>query len=146
MTTDRSALAAERTALERPEAHEVLPEVISKEPLGPVVRSNDTAWENIVRWSLNCMVNAEELGIGSADVERARETATPAARRLLGLEGELGELLGLRPEWCADIVRQVGNYGEVYARHLGPETPIGLPRGVNSLWTDGGLVYAPPIR
>ena len=146
VTTDRSALAAQRSAFETPAAHLVLPEIISKEPLGPVVRAGDAEWENVVRWTLNCMINAEELGITSAAVDSPASRATPAARRLLGLEGEAGEALGLEPEWCANIVALVGNYGEVYERHVGPDTPIALPRGVNALWTDGGLIYAPPIR
>jgi general L-amino acid transport system substrate-binding protein len=137
LTTDRSALAAQRTAFEQPDAHIILPDVISKEPLGPVVPKDGSGWENVVRWSLNCMINAEELGVTSA---------TPAIRRLIGTEGNVGEDLGLDSRWCARIIRQVGNYGEIYERHIGQDTAIGLPRGVNALWTNGGLIYAPPIR
>ncbi|MBX2835345.1 MAG: amino acid ABC transporter substrate-binding protein [Gammaproteobacteria bacterium] len=144
-TTDRSALAAQRTEFTNPDAHLVLPEVISKEPLGPIVRSDDARWENIARWSLNCMINAEELGVTSANVDQ-QSNATPAVRRLVGLEGESGAKMGVDNGWCGNIVRQVGNYGEIYEKHLGLNTPIGLPRGVNALWTDGGLLYAAPIR
>lgn len=146
MTTDRSGLAAVRTSLAQPDAHVVLPEVISKEPLGPVVPHNDIAWENIVRWSLNCMINAEELGVTSENVNKRGTASTPAIRRLLGLEGDTGEKLGLPETWCSRIIMQVGNYGEVYDRHIGPDTPVGLSRGINELWTNGGLIYAPPIR
>lgn len=144
-TTDRSALAALRTEFENPDAHIVLPEVISKEPLGPVVRNDDPRWENIARWTLNCMINAEELGVDSTNVAK-QEGATPAVLRLIGLEGSTGEKLGLDNRWCGNIISQVGNYGEIYEKHIGPDTVIGLPRGVNALWTDGGLLYAPPIR
>ena len=145
-TTDRSALAGLRTALERPDAHVVLPEILSKEPLGPLVRDDDDRWEEIVRWSLNCMVNAEELGLDSASVRDPAAASSPSARRLTGVEGEAGAALGLRAGWCADIVAEVGNYAESYERNVGPDTPLGLERGVNALWTDGGLMYAPPIR
>ncbi|MFK7992689.1 MAG: amino acid ABC transporter substrate-binding protein [Granulosicoccus sp.] len=145
-TTDRSGLAAQRSSFDEPDAHIIVPEVISKEPLGPVVPLNDSEWTNVVRWSLNCMINAEELGVNSNNVDNANVGATPAIRRLIGEEGDTGENLGLDPQWCTRIIRQVGNYGEVYDRHIGPDTPIGLKRGINSLWTDGGLIYAPPIR
>lgn len=146
LTTDRSGLAAQRSGFAQPEAYYVLPEVISKEPLGPVVRDNDGEWANIVRWSLNCMINAEEMGITSDNVQSKSSASSPAARRLLGIEGEFGVLLGLDKYWCANIIRDVGNYGESYERHIGTDTPIGLERGVNGLWTNGGLLYAPPIR
>ncbi|MFT4727921.1 MAG: general L-amino acid transport system substrate-binding protein [Granulosicoccus sp.] len=146
ITTDRSALASNRTTFAQPETHLVLPEVISKEPLGPVVGHNDSEWENIVRWSLNCMINAEELGVNSNNVNVEGIGSTPAIRRMLGIEGNTGEVLGLHPAWCSRIISLVGNYGEVYDRHIGPDTAIGLPRGINGLWTNGGLIYAPPIR
>ncbi len=146
ITTDRSALAAQRTTFLQPEAHIVLPEVISKEPLGPLVGHNDSDWENVVRWTLNCMINAEELGVSSANVNDRNVGSTPAIRRLLGVEGETGARLGLNPRWCSRVILQVGNYGEVYERHIGPDTPVGLERGINELWTNGGLIYAPPIR
>ena len=146
LTSDRSALAAHRTSFEVPDAHLLLPEVVSKEPLGPMVRADDPDWENVVRWTLACTVNAEELGIRSTDVGEPGAARTPAARWLLGLEGDAGAALGLSATWCADVVAGVGNYGESYDRHLGPGTPIGLERGMNALWTDGGLLYAPPVR
>ncbi len=146
VTTDRSALAALRTTFLKPDAHVVLPEVISKEPLGPVVGHDDSAWENVVRWTLNCMINAEELGISSANVNDRGVGSTPAIRRLLGAEGETGESLGLNQQWCSRVIMQVGNYGEIYERHIGTETPVGLERGINELWTNGGLIYAPPLR
>lgn len=145
-TTDRSGLAAQRSAFDEPEAHIIMPEVISKEPLGPVVPLNDSEWANVVRWSLNCMINAEELGVNSQNVDDADIGSTPAIRRLVGIEGDSGLQLGLDPQWCTRVIRQVGNYGEVYTRHIGPDTPIGLPRGINALWTNGGLIYAPPVR
>ena len=145
-TTDRSGLAAQRSAFDEPDAHVIMPEVISKEPLGPVVPTNDSEWANVVRWSLNCMVNAEELGVTSLNVDNESIGSTPAIRRLIGLEGDSGIQLGLDPQWCSRVIRQIGNYGEVYNRHIGPDTPIGLPRGINALWTNGGLIYAPPIR
>ena len=145
-TTDRSALAGLRTGLEQPDAHAVLPEILSKEPLGPLVRGDDGPWEDVVRWSLNCMINAEELGLSSANVRDPGAASTPAARRLVGLEGEAGAQLGLRASWCADLIADVGNYAESYARNVGPDTPLGLERGMNALWTNGGLMYAPPIR
>ena len=146
ITTDRSGLAGIRSGFPQPDAHVVLPEVISKEPLGPVVRAGDSAWANVVRWSLNCMINAEELGIQSDNLSQAIANANPATKRLLGLEGDFGQLLGLDNSWCANIIREVGNYAESYNRNVGPDTALGLVRGVNSLWTDGGLLYAPPIR
>ena len=146
LTTDRSGLAAQRAGFEQPEAHVVLPEVISKEPLGPVVRAGDARWANIVRWTLACMINAEEMGLGQENVQRRASVTTPAARRLVGDEDALGELLGLEPRWCAQIIRDVGNYAESYERNVGPDTPLALERGVNRLWTDGGVLYAPPLR
>ena len=146
VTGDRSALAAGRAELERPDAHLVLPEIISKEPLGPVVRTGDSTWANLVRWSLNCMINAEEMGITSANVGKASKNATPAVQRLLGLTGEFGSTLGISNQWCANIITHIGNYAESYERNVGENTALGLSRGVNRLWTDGGLIYAPPIR
>jgi len=146
LTSDRSQLAAQRTTFTQPDAHVVLPEVISKEPLGPMVGHDDSNWENIVRWTLNCMINAEELGISSANVNQRGIGSTPAIRRLLGEEGETGASLGINQQWCSRVILQVGNYGEIYERHVGPDTPLGLERGINALWTDGGLIYAPPVR
>ena len=147
LTTDRSALAAQRASFEEPGAHTVLPDVISKEPLGPVVRNNDPRWENIARWTLACMINAEELGVTQASVLSVTVgNAPPSVRRLLGLEGDAGERLDLEPTWCANVITQLGNYSEAYERYIGSDTPVGLDRGVNALWTNGGLIYSPPIR
>jgi len=146
ITTDRSGLAANRVDQTVPDEHRILPEVISKEPLGPVVRPNDAGWENVIRWSLNCMINAEEFGITSSDVNTVTGESLPGLRRLVGIEGDFGDKMGLNSRWCADIVQQVGNYGESFERHVGVNTQVGLPRGVNDLWTNGGLIYAPPIR
>lgn len=146
LTTDRSALAATRISQPDPEAHRMLAEIISKEPLGPMVRVNDTGWENVVRWSLNCMINAEEIGIDSANVGDIDDNDLPNAQRLKGIVGDFGEKLGLNDSWCADIISSVGNYAESYERNVGVDSRLDLPRGVNSLWTNGGLIYAPPIR
>ncbi len=147
-TTDRSALAAQRTKLTAPDAHVVLPEIISKEPLGPVVRQGDDQWFNIVKWSLNAMINAEEMGITSANVDKLTYDAgaTPAEKRFVGKEGKFGEELGLPNDWAFQIISQVGNYAESYERNVGPNTPVKLQRGVNALWSQGGILYAPPIR
>ncbi len=144
-TTDQSGLYAQRIKLKDPSAHKVLPEVISKEPLGPVVRQGDDQWFNIVKWSLFCMVNAEELGVTSANVGMKASNGTPAVKRLLGQEGSFGENLGVSPSWCRSIVSSVGNYGESFARNLSID-PLNIQRGVNELWSKGGLQYAPPIR
>jgi len=146
ITSDRSALAAIRASFPVPEAYLILPEVISKEPLGPMVPAGDSDWANIVRWSLNCMINAEEQGIASSNVAQVMANANPAAGRLLGLDGDFGEMLGISNAWCANIIGHIGNYAESYERNIGLATTVGLARGVNSLWTDGGLLYAPPIR
>ena len=145
-TTDRSGLAAQRGKLTNPDSHIVLPEIISKEPLGPVVRQGDDHWFNIVRWSLFAMINAEELGVSSRNVDKMAGSEIPAIKRLLGTEGSFGEELGISNDWARTIIKQVGNYGEVYEKHLGLKTPIGLARGANNLWTQGGIQYAPPIR
>ena len=146
-TTDRSGLAAQRVRLARPEDHMVLPEVISKEPLAPAVRHGDNQWGDIVRWTLNAMIIAEEKGVTSKNVDRKKERSTdPEIRRLLGVEGDLGKGLGLSNDWAYQIIRQVGNYGEVYDRNVGPESPLRLGRGLNQLWNRGGILYAPPVR
>ena len=146
-TTDRSALAAQRTKLTAPDAHVVLPEIISKEPLGPVVRQGDDVWFNIVKWSLNAMINAEEMGITSENINKMTyNKLTPSEARFIGKEGKFGEELGLNADWAYQIIRQVGNYGESYERNVGPNTPVKLERGVNALWSNGGILYAPPIR
>jgi len=143
-TTDRSGLAAQRGKLTAPDSHMVLSEIISKEPLGPVVRQGDDQWFNIVRWSLNAMINAEELGITSANVNATEfNDVSPSVARLVGKEGNFGEELGLDNKWAYNIIRQVGNYAESYEANV---TPLGLARGVNALWSDGGILYAAPIR
>ncbi len=146
-TTDQSGLYAQRIKLKNPADHMVLPEIISKEPLGPVVRQGDDEWFNIVRWALFAMINAEELGVTSGNVAGlAKSTSDPQIRRLLGTEGTMGAHLKLDAAWAMRIVAQVGNYGEVFARNLGPATTLKISRGVNQLWSKGGVMYAPPIR
>ena len=146
-TTDQSALAAQRTKLKDPTEHQVLPEIISKEPLGPVVPHADDQWFDLVKWSLNAMIEAEELGINSGNVDKMKADSTnPAIRRMLGVEGDTGKNLGLGNDWSYNIIKQVGNYAEVFDRHLGENTPVGLPRGLNRLWNKGGILYAPPVR
>ena len=142
-TTDRSALAAQRTKLTDPNAHKVLPEIISKEPLGPVVRQGDDQWFNIVRWTLNALINAEELGVTQSNVQSMKNSDNPAIKRLLGTEGNFGEELGLENDWAANAIQAVGNYGESYEKTV---APLGLARGVNALWSAGGIMYAPPVR
>jgi general L-amino acid transport system substrate-binding protein len=145
-TTDASAIAAERTEFPTPADHSILPEIISKEPLGPLVRAGDTQWFNITRWAYFALLNAEELGVTQANVDDMLGSENPEIRRLLGVEGNFGEPIGLTADWVYRIVKHVGNYGEVYERHVGVNTPLGLERGLNALWTNGGIQYAPPIR
>ncbi|MCJ8324748.1 MAG: amino acid ABC transporter substrate-binding protein [Rhizobiales bacterium] len=147
-TTDASALAAQRSGLEDPSAHKILPEIISKEPLGPVVRHGDDQWLDIVKWSHNAMLNAEELGVTSANaVERSKDASNPAVQKLLGTaDAGLGAQLGLSEDWAMNIITQVGNYGESFERNVGADTPLKLERGLNALWTNGGIQYAPPIK
>ncbi len=145
-TTDRSGLAAQRTKLKNPGAHMVLPEIISKEPLGPVVRHGDNQWGDVARWTLNVLIIAEELGITSKNVDEMKGSKNPEIRRLLGIEGDTGKKLGLGKEWAYNIVKQVGNYAEIYAANVGPKTPLKLSRGLNRLWNKGGILYAPPMR
>ncbi len=145
-TADSSQLIAERLRLPDPEAHEILPDLISKEPLGPAVRQGDAAWSNIVRWTLFAMVNAEELGVTQSSVEAERNSSNPEIRRLLGTEGDFGKALGLDAFWAASILKAVGNYGESFERNLGQASPLKIARGRNALWKDGGLMYAPPVR
>lgn len=148
-TADVSALAASRSVMTNPGGHVILPDVISKEPLGPVVRQDDPVWADIVRWTVYATLLAEELGLTSRTVEQARETATdPETRRLLGVEGELGGLLGLRPDWAFQVIRQVGAYHEIFRRDLGADSALRLDRGLNALWNapKPGLMYPPPMR
>ncbi len=147
LTSDQSQLYALRIKLSDPNSAMVLPEVISKEPLGPVVRQGDDEWLNIVKWSLYAMVNAEELGVTSANVDEMKGgSKDPNVRRLLGVEGVKGEWLGLSDDWAYNIVKQVGNYGEAFERNVGSGSPLGIGRGLNALWSRGGIQYAPPIR
>ncbi len=145
-TTDASGLYAQRLKLENPGDHMVLPEIISKEPLGPVVRQGDDQWGDIVTWTLYAMINAEEMGITSENIEEMGSASDPNVARLLGTEGDFGTQLGLDNMWAKNIIEQVGNYGESFAANVGPETELGIERGLNALWTEGGLQYAPPIR
>jgi general L-amino acid transport system substrate-binding protein len=145
-TTDSSGLFSERLKLGTREEHVVFEERISKEPLGPAVRQGDGQWASIVRWTLFAMLNAEELGVTSANVEEMRSSKQPEVRRLLGLEGSFGAGIGLDNDWAYRIVAMVGNYGESFERNLGAGSRIGIKRGLNALWKDGGLHYAPPIR
>jgi general L-amino acid transport system substrate-binding protein len=146
-TSDQSALYSERMKMAVPTDYVVLPEVISKEPLGPVVRKGDDEWFDIVRWSLFAMVNAEELGITSANVEEmVKTTKSPEIARLLGAEGDFGKDLKLPRDWVAQIVKQVGNYGESFERNMGAGSPLKIERGLNALWNKGGMQYAPPVR
>ena len=146
-STDASGLAAQRSALQDPAAHVILPEIISKEPRGPLVRHGDSPWGDVVRWVLNAAIVAEEKGITSTNVERMAKTSQdPEIQRLLGRTGEMGANLGLAADWAVRAVKAVGNYGEIFERNLGRETPLGLERGLNQLWNKGGILYAPPIR
>jgi general L-amino acid transport system substrate-binding protein len=146
-TTDVSGLAASRASFENPGDHAILPEVISKEPLGPLVRHGDDQWADIIRWVLNALIAAEELGVTSANLaELAAGTNNPEINRLLGAEGNLGEMFGLDNEWAVRAIAVGGNYGEVFAANIGEATPIGLARGLNAQWTQGGLMYSPPFR
>ncbi len=146
LTSDQSQLYALRLQLSNPDAAEVLPEVISKEPLGPVVRQGDDVWFNIVKWALYAQVNAEEMGVTSANVDEMMSSSDPSVQRFLGVSGNMGELLRLENNWAYNIVKQVGNYGEVFERTVGTGSPLNIDRGLNALWTEGGLQYAPPIR
>ncbi len=147
LTTDASGLAATRAAFENPGDHVVLPEIISKEPLGPLVRHGDQQWGDIVRWTLNALITAEELGITSANIdELAKGTNNPEINRLLGTEGDLGGMFGLDKQWAYRAIKAGGNFGEIFEKNIGENTPLGLSRGLNALWTEGGLIYSPPFR
>ncbi len=147
-TTDASGLAATRASFENPGDHIILPEIISKEPLGPLVRHGDSEWGDIVRWTLNALIAAEELGITSANVAEMSSAPgdNPEINRLLGTEGDLGAMIGLDAEWAKRAIMAEGNYGEIFEKNIGETTPIGLARGLNAQWQDGGLLYAPPFR
>ena len=145
-TTDVSGLYAERLKLANPADHVVLPEVISKEPLGPMVRHGDDQWFDIVKWTLFALVTAEELGVTQANVDEMAKSDKPEFKRAFGTDGNLGEQLGLTKDWFSRIVKAVGNYGEVYERNVGAGSKLQIARGLNQLWNKGGLQYAPPIR
>jgi general L-amino acid transport system substrate-binding protein len=145
-TTDGSALYAQRLKLASPEDHVVLRDTISKEPFSPVVRQGDDRWFNLVKWVQFAMLDAEELGVDSHNVDAMRQSTNPEIRRLLGVEGDYGAGLGLTSDWAVRILRAVGNYGEVFERNLGKDSPLKIPRGLNALWREGGLQYAPPVR
>jgi len=146
LTSDVSQLYALRLKLAKPGEHDILPDVISKEPLGPVVRQKDDDWHLLVKWTLFAMINAEELGIDSKNLAEAQQSKKPDVMRLVGTEGEYGEGLGLTKDWAVRIVHHVGNYGEIFERNLGSGSSLGIPRGLNQLWNAGGILYAPPIR
>jgi general L-amino acid transport system substrate-binding protein len=145
-STDASQLAGIRSALPRPDDHIVLPDIISKEPLAPAVRHGDDQWFDIVRWTIYALIEAEELGVTQANVDEMLRSDRPEIRRLLGNSGDHGPFMGLDRRWAYNAIKAVGNYGEIFERHLGRGSPIGLQRGLNDLWTRGGLMYAPPIR
>lgn len=147
VTTDKSGLVSRRAVLADPSAHVIMDVTMSKEPLGPMVRHGDDQWFDIAQWTVFTLFSGEEFDITSANVDSVMSSATnPEVRRLLGLEGDLGLKLGLSNDWAYNILKLVGNYEEVYNRNLGPDTPTYIPRGLNSLYTDGGLLYAPPFR
>jgi general L-amino acid transport system substrate-binding protein len=145
-TTDTSALFAERLKLAKPDEHVILPDIISKEPLSPAVRQGDDRWFKIVQWTHFVMLNAEELGVTSNTIEQAMNSDNPEIRRLVGLDGSAGTDIGLSSDWAARVIRLVGNYDEVFERNVGTGSKLGIPRGINQLWTHGGIQYAPPIR
>ncbi|HAK63130.1 MAG TPA: amino acid ABC transporter substrate-binding protein [Alphaproteobacteria bacterium] len=145
-TSDQSGLYANRLTLKNPDEHIVLPEIISKEPLGAVVRHGDNQWGDIVTWTLFAMLNAEELEVSSSNAEGMRASENPEIRRLLGTEGKFGEGMGLSDDWAFNIIAKVGNYAEIYDRNVGEKSPLGIPRGLNALWNKGGVQYAAPIR
>ena len=146
-TTDASGLAATRATFEAPGDHVLLPEIISKEPLGPLVRHGDNEWADVARWTLNALIAAEELGVTSVNAEElSAGTNNPEINRLLGSEGELGAMLGLDATWAKAAIMAGGNYGELFEKNIGENTPIGLARGLNAMWTEGGLIYTAPFR
>ena len=146
LTADVSQLYALRLKLAKPDEHVILADVISKEPLAPVVRQKDDDWLLLVKWTLFAMINAEELGIDSKNIDEALKSKKPDVMRFVGTEGDYGEELGLTKDWAVRIIRHVGNYGEVYERNVGTGSKLGIPRGLNQLWNAGGILYAPPIR
>ncbi len=146
LTSDASQLAAHRSVATNPDDYVILPEIISKEPLAPVVRHGDDQWYDIVNWTVMALIEAEELGINSKNVDEMLKSTNPQIQRILGVTPGMGKALGLDEKWAYNIIKQVGNYGEIYERNVGPNTPLGLPRGLNDLWTRGGIMYAAPLR
>jgi general L-amino acid transport system substrate-binding protein len=146
LTSDVSQLAAQRSVAPNPDEYMILPEVISKEPLAPVVRHGDDQWYDIVNWTVEALITAEELGITSGNVDDMMSSNDPQIQRFLGKTPGMGKALGLDENWAYNIVKQVGNYGEIFERNIGVDTPLGLERGLNDLWTRGGLMYAAPVR
>jgi len=146
LSSDASLLYAQRIRLADPNMAVLLPEIISKEPLGPAVRQGDDQWFNIVKWSLFAMLNAEELGVSQANVDEQLSSENPDVMRLLGQDGDFGEAMGLSSDWAYQIVKQVGNYADIYDRNVGADSDFNIARGLNALWKDGGIQYAPPIR
>ncbi|MCH8532346.1 MAG: amino acid ABC transporter substrate-binding protein [Saccharospirillum sp.] len=145
-SSDISQLYAQRTRFEDPDSVMILPNAISKEPLGPVVRQDDMQWYNIVKWTLYALVNAEEYGVTQDNVDEMRDSRTPVIQRMLGVNADTGRAMGLSSDWAYQIIKQVGNYGEVFERHVGKDSELGFERGMNELWSKGGLLYAPPLR
>lgn len=147
-TTDASALASTRAALKDPSAHIILPEIISKEPLGGAVRHGDDRWADIGKWVVNALIEAEEMGINSKNVTKlaSKPGANPSINRILGTEGSMGEMMGLDNKWAVRAILAVGNYGEIFEKHLGANTPLALERGLNASWKNGGILYAAPVR
>jgi general L-amino acid transport system substrate-binding protein len=145
-TTDQSALYIVRLGLKTPSSATILPDVISKEPLGPAVRADDVAWFNVVKWTLSALINAEELGVGKSTLDAALQSQKPAVRRLLGVEGDFGQSLGLTKDWALHAIRAVGNYGDMFEANLGAHSRFAIPRGLNQLWENGGILYAPPLQ
>jgi general L-amino acid transport system substrate-binding protein len=144
--TDATQLAALRSQFQQPGNFIILPERFSKEPYGPVVRRDDQEWFDVVRWTVSALIQAEELGVNSTNLEAMKASPNPDIRRLVGVDPLLGNALKLDPAWAVNVIKAIGNYGELFERHLGPKTAIGLDRGLNRLWTDGGLMYSWPMR
>jgi general L-amino acid transport system substrate-binding protein len=147
-TTDASGLAATRSTFDNPNAHVILPEIISKEPLGPAVRQGDDQWADVTRWVLNMLIEAEEFGLTQANVKQhaAKAGNNPSINRMVGTEGDFGSMIGLDKQWAVRAISAVGNYGEIFERNIGVNTPLGLARGLNAQWTQGGILYSPPLR
>ncbi len=146
MTTDNSGLFAERLKLEKPGDAVILPDIISKEPLGPVTRADDMRWHMVVKWVAYALINAEELGVSTKTLAAAAQSNKPDVRRLIGAEGGLGKMLGLSDDWAKRAIEAVGNYAELYERNVGTGSRLGIPRGLNQLWSEGGILFAPPVR